>query len=73
MLARRTNPPLTGRIYDRNRPEGLRATNHSRDNREESIYGLLGRWLLGVTAAGFVAYDFYEIIHTRYLHIRWVR
>jgi hypothetical protein len=36
-------PPTTGRIYDRNRLEGLWATNHSRDNREESIYGLLGR------------------------------
>jgi hypothetical protein len=29
--------------------------------------GGLGRWLLGVTAAGFVAYGFYEIIHARYL------
>jgi hypothetical protein len=35
--------------------------------------GVLGRWLLGVTAAGFVAYGFYEILHTRYLHIRRVR
>jgi len=34
--------------------------------------GALGRWLLGVTAAGFVAYGFYEIIHARYLHIRRV-
>jgi hypothetical protein len=34
--------------------------------------GELGRWLLGVTAAGFVAYGFYEIIHARYLHIRRV-
>jgi hypothetical protein len=33
----------------------------------------LGRWLLGVTAAGFVAYGFYEIIHARYLYIRRVR
>ena len=33
----------------------------------------LGRWLLGVTAAGFVAYGFYEIIHARYLHIRRLR
>ena len=32
--------------------------------------GALGRWLLGVTAAGFVAYGFYEMIHARYLHIR---
>jgi hypothetical protein len=32
--------------------------------------GALGRWLLGVTAAGFVAYGFYEIIHARYLYIR---
>jgi hypothetical protein len=35
--------------------------------------GGLGRWLLGVTAAGFVAYGFFEIIHARYLHIRRVR
>ncbi len=35
--------------------------------------GGLGRWLLGVTAAGFVAYGFYEIIHARYLHIRRVQ
>lgn len=35
--------------------------------------GGLGRWLLGVTAAGFVAYGFYEIIHARYLHIRRAR
>ena len=32
--------------------------------------GGVGRWLLGVTAAGFVAYGFYQIIHVRYLHIR---
>ncbi len=35
--------------------------------------GPLGRWLMGVTAAGFVAYGFYQIIHARYLHIRRVR
>ena len=35
--------------------------------------GALGRWLLGVTAAGFVAYGFYEMIHARYLRIRRVR
>jgi hypothetical protein len=35
--------------------------------------GGLGPWLLGVAAAGFVAYGFYEIIHARYLHIRRVR
>jgi hypothetical protein len=35
--------------------------------------GALGRWLVGVTAAGFVAYGFYQIIHARYLHIRRVR
>ena len=35
--------------------------------------GGLGRWLLGVTAAGFVAYGFYQIIHARYLHIRLER
>ena len=34
--------------------------------------GGLGRWLLGVTAAGLIAYGFYEIIHARYLHIRRV-
>jgi hypothetical protein len=32
--------------------------------------GGLGAWLLGATAAGFVAYGFYEIMHARYLHIR---
>ena len=35
--------------------------------------GGLGRWLFGVTAAGFVAYGFYQIIHARYLRIRRVR
>jgi hypothetical protein len=35
--------------------------------------GGLGRWLLGVTAAGFVAYGLYQIIHARYLHIRLKR
>jgi hypothetical protein len=35
--------------------------------------GAMGRWLLGVTAAGFVAYGFYEILHSRYLHIRRIR
>jgi hypothetical protein len=35
--------------------------------------GALGRWLFGVTAAGFVAYGFYQMIHARYLHIRRVR
>jgi hypothetical protein len=35
--------------------------------------GGLGRLLLGVTAAGFVAYGFYQIIHARYLHIRLER
>jgi hypothetical protein len=35
--------------------------------------GALGRWLVGVTAAGFVAYGFFEIIHARYLRIRRVR
>ena len=29
-----------------------------------------GRALLGLTAAGFVAYGFYQIVHARYLHIR---
>lgn len=32
--------------------------------------GGVGRWLLGATAAGLVAYGFYQIIHARYLHIR---
>ena len=34
--------------------------------------GGLGRWFLGVTAAGFIAFGFFEIIHARYLHIRRV-
>ena len=34
--------------------------------------GDLGTWLLGVIAAGLVAYGFYEIIHARYLRIRRV-
>ena len=29
-----------------------------------------GRVLLGTTAAGFVAYGFYQMVHARYLHIR---
>jgi uncharacterized protein DUF1206 len=32
--------------------------------------GHWGRALLGTTAAGFVAYGFYQMIHARYLHIR---
>lgn len=32
--------------------------------------GALGKWLLGATAAGFIAYGFYEMLHSRYLHIR---
>jgi hypothetical protein len=32
--------------------------------------GPLGRWLFGITAAGFVAYGLYSMIHARYLHIR---
>ena len=32
--------------------------------------GDLGRWLLGVTAAGFIAYGFYQLVHARYLRIR---
>jgi hypothetical protein len=35
--------------------------------------GGLGRWLLGVTAAGFVAYGFYQILHARYFYIRLKR
>ncbi|MBA3887452.1 MAG: DUF1206 domain-containing protein [Acidobacteria bacterium] len=35
--------------------------------------GGLGRWLLGLTAAGFVAYGFYQVLHARYLHIRLER
>jgi hypothetical protein len=32
----------------------------------------LGRWLLGITAAGFIAYGFYQFVHARYLQIRRV-
>jgi hypothetical protein len=32
-----------------------------------------GRWLLGITAAGFVAYGVYQILHARYLQIRLKR
>jgi hypothetical protein len=32
--------------------------------------GDLGRWLLGVTAAGFAAYGFYQLLLARYLRIR---
>lgn len=32
--------------------------------------GALGRWLLGLAAAGFIAYGFYQIVHARYLRIR---
>jgi hypothetical protein len=35
--------------------------------------GGLGRWLFSLTAAGFVAYGFYQVLHARYLHIRQVR
>ena len=35
--------------------------------------GALGRWLAGVTGAGFMAYGVYEMFHARYLHIRRVR
>jgi hypothetical protein len=31
-----------------------------------------GRWLLGITAAGLIAYGFYEILHARFLRIRKV-
>ena len=34
-------PPITGRIYDRNRLDGPTGTNRSLENRQESIYGLL--------------------------------
>lgn len=34
--------------------------------------GPLGRWLVGVMAAGLVAYGFYSMIHARYMHIRSV-
>jgi hypothetical protein len=30
----------------------------------------LGQWLLGMVAAGFIAYGFYQVIHARYLRIR---
>ena len=32
--------------------------------------GELGRWLLALAAAGFIAYGFYQIVHARYLRIR---
>jgi hypothetical protein len=32
-----------------------------------------GRWLLGVIAAGLVAYGFYEVLHARFLRIRKMR
>ena len=32
--------------------------------------GDAGRWLLGLAAAGFIAYGFYQMIHARYLRIR---
>jgi Domain of Unknown Function (DUF1206) len=34
--------------------------------------GELGHWLLGTTAAGFIAYGFYQLVHARYLRIRRV-
>ena len=32
--------------------------------------GDLGRWLLALAAAGFIAYGFYQMVHARYLQIR---
>jgi hypothetical protein len=32
--------------------------------------GDVGRWLLALAAAGFMAYGFYQIVHARYLRIR---
>jgi hypothetical protein len=32
--------------------------------------GKLGGWLLGIMAAGLIAYGFYQIVHARYLRIR---
>jgi hypothetical protein len=32
--------------------------------------GELGQWLLGTTAAGFIAYGFYQLVYARYLRIR---
>jgi hypothetical protein len=32
-----------------------------------------GRWLLAITAAGLIAYGFYEILHARFLRIRHVK
>jgi hypothetical protein len=32
--------------------------------------GELGDWMLGIMAAGFIAYGFYQIVHARYLRIR---
>ena len=34
--------------------------------------GELGHWPLGATAAGFIAYGFYQFVHARYLRIRRV-
>jgi hypothetical protein len=35
--------------------------------------GNLGQWLLGMVAAGFIAYGFYQVVHARYLQIRLPR
>jgi hypothetical protein len=32
--------------------------------------GGLGRWLLGITAAGLIAYGFYQLVYARYLRMR---
>jgi hypothetical protein len=52
-------------------------SDHGTPRRRRSAFtrttGGLGRSLLGVTAAGFVAYGFYQIVHARYLHIRLKR
>ena len=60
IMARRISPPQTGRIYDRTRSEDVAPSRF--DNREESIYGLLGHsrvtdapadepWLVSLAAA----------------------
>jgi hypothetical protein len=59
-------------------PVGSAIRRKSAPRRRHSARSLHNRegWAVGFsawTAAGFVAYGFYEIIHARYLHIRRVR
>jgi hypothetical protein len=32
--------------------------------------GGLGNWMLGIMAAGLIAYGFYQVVHARYLRIQ---